>query len=139
MNAVDTNILIYSLDRNEPVKQAKAQQLLRQLLSAPVTTVLLWQVLGESVQQLRRWKEQGQLTHSEFLHHIRVFRSAFPLVLSTGAVLDHALDLAQRFQLSHWDSMILGACVDANATVLFTEDMGAPRTVDQIQLVNPLV
>lgn len=27
MNAIDTNVLLYSIDRNEPAKQLKAQQL----------------------------------------------------------------------------------------------------------------
>jgi predicted nucleic acid-binding protein len=31
MNAVDTNVLLYSVDRNEPIKQRKAQQLLQGL------------------------------------------------------------------------------------------------------------
>jgi predicted nucleic acid-binding protein len=35
--------------------------------------------------------------------------------------------------------MILGACRDANVTTLYTEDMGAPRSIDGIQLVNPLI
>lgn len=35
--------------------------------------------------------------------------------------------------------MLLGACVEAGVTTLYTEDMGAPRTIDTIQLVNPLV
>jgi predicted nucleic acid-binding protein len=33
MNAIDTNVLIYYLDQNEAVKQAKAIALLNQLLS----------------------------------------------------------------------------------------------------------
>lgn len=51
MNAVDTNVFVYRLDRREPTKQAKARDLLRQLSSDPVPTVLLWQVLGELVRQ----------------------------------------------------------------------------------------
>jgi predicted nucleic acid-binding protein len=74
MNAIDTNVLLYSIDRNEPVKQAKAQQLLRQLRAAAEPTVLLWQVLGELSQQLRRWRDQGRLTPSEFAQHITAFR-----------------------------------------------------------------
>jgi len=31
MNAVDTNVFIYALDDDEPVKQAKAHELLQQL------------------------------------------------------------------------------------------------------------
>ena|ERR1043165_3087056 len=139
MNAVDTNILLYSIDRHEPAKQAKAQQLLRQLLSGPPPTVLLWQVLAELVQQLRRWKDQRRLTEAEFDAHVQVFRHSFPLALPTVATLDNALDLARRFSLSHWDSMVLGACREIQVTRLYTEDMGAPRTIDTIQLVNPLI
>jgi predicted nucleic acid-binding protein len=139
MNAVDTNVFIYSLDRHEPVKQAKAQQLLRQLQASSEPTFLLWQVLGELVQQLRRWHDQGKLTRDEFLHHVQVFRHLFPLALPTPAVLDQALDLSNRYSLSHWDSMLLGACLDGNLTTLYTEDMGSPRTIDRIQLVNPFL
>ncbi len=139
MNAVDTNVLLYSIDRHEPVKQRKAQDLLQQLRAAAVPTFLLWQVLGELVQQLRRWEQQGRLTQAELLQHVQVFRHLFPLVLPTTGVLDHALDLADRYSLSHWDSMLLGACVEAGIGTLYTEDIGAPRTIDGLQLLNPLL
>ena len=135
MNAVDTNILLYSVDRNEPVKQLKAQQLLQQLRAEP--TILLWQVLGEVAQQLRRWRDQGKLTPIEFSHHIQAFRHIFPLVTPTPDSFDLALGLAERFSLSHWDSMILGACRAAGATRFYTEDIGAPRHIDRIDLINP--
>jgi predicted nucleic acid-binding protein len=138
MNAVDTNIFVYSLDRHEPAKQLKAQQLLQQLRSASEPMFLLWQVLGELVQQLRRWRDQGRLTTAEFHQHVQAFRHLFPLVLPIPALLDRALDLADRFSLAHWDSMMLGACVEAGIATLYTEDMGAPRTINGIELINPL-
>jgi predicted nucleic acid-binding protein len=139
MNAVDTNVLLYSVDRNEPPKQLKAQELLRQLHSSTEPTLLLWQVLGESAQQLRRWRDQGRLTPSEFTQHIQAFRHLFPLALPTAEAFDSAMMLAERFSLSHWDSMILGACHASGATRLYTEDIGAPRTIDGIELINPFV
>ena len=60
-------------------------------------------------------------------------------MLPTPVVFDQALDLADRFSLAHWDSMILGACQVAGISVLYTEDMGAPSTNDGVQLINPLV
>jgi predicted nucleic acid-binding protein len=139
MNAVDTNVLLYSIDLNEPSKRAKAQMKLRQLRAAPEPTVLLWQVLGELGQQLRRWQNQGRLTSGEFQQHIQAFRGLFPLVVPAPAAFDLALSLADRFSLAHWDSMILGACQSAGVNVLFTEDMGSPRTINGIELVNPLL
>jgi predicted nucleic acid-binding protein len=137
MNAIDTNVLLYSVDRHEPLKRLKAQALLRQLRRAGEPTVLLWQVLGEAAQQLRRWRDQGNLTPAEFLQHIKAFRHLFPLVLPTAEAFDSALSLAERFSLSHWDCMILGACRAIGATCLYTEDIGAPREIDGIRLVNP--
>ena len=137
MNAVDTNVLLYSIDRNEPAKQLVAQQLLQRLRSATEPTVLLWQVLGELVQQLRRWRDHGRLTPIEFSQHIQAFRHLFPLRLPTPEAFDSALSLAERYSLSHWDSMILGACQGAGAMRLYTEDMGAPRDIDGIELINP--
>src|SRR5262245_24063616 len=139
MNAVDTNILLYSVDRRDPIKQIKAQGKLHALASGAVPTVLLWQVIGELIQQLRRWRDLSLLTPVEFEQHLNSFRTTFPLILPDPSAVDHALDLADRFTLSHWDSMLLGACRAANVTTLFTEDMGAPRTIDTIQLINPLL
>jgi predicted nucleic acid-binding protein len=139
MNAVDTNIFLYSIDQNEPTKQRKAQLLLQQLRAGPDPTFLLWQVLGELGQQLRRWREQGKLTPAEYGQHVLTFRHLFPLALPTAAVFDLALNLADRFSLAHWDSMILGACQAAGIAILYTEDMGAPTTIDGVQLINPVV
>jgi predicted nucleic acid-binding protein len=139
MNAVDANILLYSIDTQEPIKQAKAVRVLQGLTAAMGSTVLLWQALAESVSQLRRWKNLGILTEAEFDQHVQSWRSMFPVVMPTIGVLDHGLDLAKRYSLSHWDSMILGACKAAGVTTLYTEDMGWPRVIDGIQLANPLI
>ena len=139
MNAIDTNVLLYSIDRLEPVKQIKAQHLLVQLHSDTNPTVLLWQVLAEVTQQLCRWRDNGKLSPDEFSQHVKAFRHLFPLVLPTADTFDLARGLAERYSLSHWDSLILGACQTAGATRLYTEDMGSPRTIDGIELINPFV
>jgi predicted nucleic acid-binding protein len=137
MNAVDTNVFIYSIDQNEPIKRLKAENTLRQLRGTP--TILLWQVLGEAVQRLRRWLDRGDLTDAEFKVHVTSIRTMFSVVVPSIHVLDYALDLVSRYSLSHWDSMLLGACRDAGVTTLYTEDMGSPRNIDGIQLVNPFI
>lgn len=101
MNAVDTNVLLYSIDANEPTKRLQAQQFLRQLHAGAEPAVLLWQVLGETAQQLRRWRDQGKLTPAEFTQHLQAFRHPFPLVLPTPDAFDEAMKLSERFTLSH--------------------------------------
>lgn len=141
MNAVDTNVLLYSVDYHESAKQQTARKLLEQLRASAEagteTTLLLWQVLGELAQQLRRWRDQGRLTNEEFSLHVDAFRHLFPLITPTAEVFDAAMSLASRFSLSHWDSMIIAACQVAGIRRLYTEDMGSPRTIDTVELANP--
>lgn len=137
MNAVDTNVLVYRLDGREPHKQAEARHLLRQLSSDPTPTILLWQVLGELMRQLRHWQDQDILTRDNVLRYVAAVRGLFPLTMPTPQVVDHALELTGQFSLSHWDSMLLGACKAASVTTLYTEDMGAPTSIAGIRLVNP--
>jgi predicted nucleic acid-binding protein len=88
---------------------------------------------------LRYWQDQGEITREALLRYVGAIRKLLPLVTPTSRVVDHALDLTGRYTLSHWDSMLLGACKEARVTMLYTEDMGAPTTYDGIQLVNPFV
>ena len=137
MNAIDTNVLVYRLDRSDLIKQAKARQLLRQLAADTVPTVLPWQVLGELIRQLRYWQDQKQITRDTLLRYVATFRKLFPIAIPALGVVDRAIDLTGRYSLSHWDSMLLGACLEAGVDILYTEDMGAPVTYDSIRLINP--
>jgi predicted nucleic acid-binding protein len=72
----------------------------------------------------------------------RIFRAyfrLFPVVLPTTEVMDRAMDLTARYSLSHWDSLLIDACIEAGVTILYTEDMGAPITIGMIELRNPFV
>jgi len=137
MIAVDTNVLIYRLDRSEPKKQKQARSLLQKLVSDPELSIIPWQVLCELVRQLRYWQDQKQLTRNAVLRYVGAFCRLFPVVTPTIAVMDHALALSARYSLSHWDSVLLGACKEISVTTLYTEDMGSPCTFDGIQLINP--
>lgn len=137
MNAVDTNVFVYALDRYEPIKRPKARRLLRQLHVGKTPTILLWQVASEFLARLRTWQLQRQLSANLVELYLRHYMHFFPLSLPTAGVLSRSLVLSKRFSLSHWDSMLLGACQEAGVTTLYTEDMGAPQTIDTIQLVNP--
>ena len=139
MIAVDTNVLIYRIDRSEPVKQGKARLLLRRLAVGPEPTVMPWQVLCELVRHLRYWQDKKQLTRAAMLRYVGGFRSLFPVAMPTAAALDRALALSARYSLSHWDSMLLGAGLEANVATLYTEDMGSPCVYGGIQLINPFI
>jgi predicted nucleic acid-binding protein len=122
MNAVDTNVLIYSLDDTEPAKQAKAQALIGQLVQSPVNTLLPWQVAGELLSCLRKWESARRITTADVELHFRDALALLPVTIPTVKVFETAIALHARFSLSHWDSMLLAACKEAGVTTLFSED-----------------
>jgi predicted nucleic acid-binding protein len=137
MNAVDTNVFIYTLDADEAVKQAKALELLDRLAQPPTETILLWQVASEFLSQLRRWESQNRLAPAAVQSAFDRLRMTFPLQIPSEAVFGISFALRFRFNLSHWDSMILAACKDAGVTTLFTEDLDAGTDDDGLTVVNP--
>jgi len=138
MIGVDTNVQLYAFDAREPAKRKVARVLLRSLSSGGETS-LLWQNLGEFLAQLHRWRSQGWIDDDRLQRNLAWVRRLFPIVMPVQAVLDRALNLMKSHTLSHWDAMLVAACVEANIDTLYTEDMGAPRTIESVVLINPFV
>ena len=47
--------------------------------------------------------------------------------------------LQGRYCLSFWDALLVSTCLRGRVQVLYTEDMGAPRSIDRLALVNPFI
>jgi predicted nucleic acid-binding protein len=137
MNAVDTNVYVYTFDPDDPVKQSKAVNLIDRLTADRANTVLIWQVSGELLNQLRRWQSKGRITEREDESTFRQFCSQFELRLPSAALFQLSFDLRRRFSLSHWDSMLLAACKETGVNTLYSEDMDAGTDYDGLRIVNP--
>jgi predicted nucleic acid-binding protein len=131
MNAVDTNILIYVNDPRDPVKQEIAAS----LVSAPTDGVLLWQVASEYLAASRKLESLGY-DRSQAYQYVRDLQQAWYTALPTWNAIDRAENLMSRFSLSHWDSMIVAACLEINVQILYTEDFGY-SSIDGLRIVNP--
>jgi predicted nucleic acid-binding protein len=128
MNAVDTNILIYINDPRDPVKQKIAAD----LVSTLVDGVLLWQVACEYLAASRKLEALGY-DRAQAYQYIRDLQQVWYTALPTWSVLDRAENLMNRFSLSHWNSMIIAACLEANVETLYTEDFGY-STIDRLAI-----
>lgn len=137
MIAIDTNVLIYSIDAHEPLKCSKARALIRQMRGARQSVIIPWQVSAEFLRYLHSLQDRQVIDRAALERIFWAYFRLFPVILPTLEVMDRAMDLTARFSLSHWDSLLIGACIEAGVTQLHTEDMGAPRTIGTIQLLNP--
>ncbi|PSB12146.1 nucleic-acid-binding protein, contains PIN domain protein [filamentous cyanobacterium CCP1] len=131
MNAVDTNILIYVNDPRNPFKQSIAAS----LVTASTEGVLLWQVACEYLAASRKLETMGY-DRAQAYQYIRDLQQVWYTALPTWQVIDRAESLMNRFSLSHWDSMIVAACLEASVQTLYTEDFGY-STIDELAIINP--
>lgn len=131
MNAVDTNILIYVNDPRDPVKQKIAASLISTLTDG----VLLWQVASEYLAASRKLEALGY-DRTQAYQYVRDLQQVWYSALPNWNVIDRAENLMSRFSLSHWDSMIVAACLEINAQILYTEDFGY-SSIDGLGIVNP--
>lgn len=137
MNAIDTNVLVYWADVDGGNKRTIAQELLKRLPQAAQPTVLLWQVAVEFLNCMRRFEHSGKLTRDETIGLLQRLENTFDYSLPTIAVIHTALDLNSRYSLSHWDSLLVAACIEAGVTTLYSEDMQDGADYDGVRIVNP--
>lgn len=134
MIACDTNVYVYALSDDDPARRTRAVSLLSGLSKAD--TVMLWQVTCEFAAVLTRSRSKRPVT-SEAFDAMLALRGRFPLILPSPAVLDLALDLHRKNQVSYWDALLLGACLDAGVTRLYTQDLQSAPAIRGIEIVDP--
>lgn len=138
MNAIDTNIFLYSVDDDEPTKQLRALALIERMESSSTPVVMLWQVAAEYLAGLRRWVRSGKLQPDLVETKLEELLALYDLVVPTRDVLGISLSLSGKYMLSHWDSMLLAACIDAGVSTLYSEDLADGMVYESVRVVNPL-
>jgi predicted nucleic acid-binding protein len=137
MNAIDTNVFAYAFDPAAPAKQARARKLLHDFVLKPHETVILWQVAVEFLACLRKAEKKSLLTEEQVQVSFREVLQLFPLALPSAKVFERGFVLHKRFSLSHWDSLLIAACQDANVIHLYSEDMQHGADYDGVKIINP--
>jgi predicted nucleic acid-binding protein len=135
MNAIDTNIWIYSHDTRDPKKQLEAQNLIATL--RPLA--LPWQVGCEFIAASRKLASIGfdEAQAWSALSHMQAMADV--VLLPIPQLWPATQALQSMHALSFWDGLLVGACIQGGVQFLFTEDLGAPRVIDRLTVVNPFV
>jgi predicted nucleic acid-binding protein len=137
MIAVDTNVLVYSVDDGSPDKQAKARAVIHSVLASAESTVLPWQVAVEFLAKLRKWEAAGKLSADEVARRFNEFLAAWVVAMPTVQIFPLAMQLHSRYSLSHWDNLLIAACQEAGVTRLYSEDMQHGADYDGVKIINP--
>jgi predicted nucleic acid-binding protein len=126
----DTNIAIYA----EGSDARKAQRATAILESTPVVST---QVVNETISALTR-KYGFTLTEAhEVASGLLDLCEVVPVTVDT---IREAIRLAARYQLSHWDSLIVAAALLSDCETLYSEDLQHQQLFEgRLRVVNPFV
>lgn len=130
---VDTNVLVYSVDRSEPRKRERARGLLSG--SGATTLVISTQVLSEFYVVTTR-RLSAPLAPAQAATAVAAFSKLAVVAVDTDLVLS-AIVLSGRSQLSYWDALIVAAAHGAGCPVVLTEDLGGGQVIDGVLVENP--
>ncbi len=128
----DTNILLYSGDSQDPIKQAKARKVLTET-SKSGNGFISTQVLQEYyVVEVKKFK-RDPLAIKQIL---KIWRQ-FEVVTIIPSIIEEAIDISILNKLSFWDSLIVAAALFANCTQLITEDLHHGQIIRGLKIINP--
>jgi len=127
---IDTNVLIYGYSEDEPDKRQRAIDCVRSG-EAWIST----QVLNETINVLKR---KFSLSYSQIRDAVQEISKGFPIILVSVNTIEMALNLAERYQYSYFDSLILASALEAGCQILYSEDLqDGQRIENQLTIVNP--
>ncbi len=127
-NFFDTNVLLYLLSE-DPEKANRAEALVREGGAISV------QVLNEATNVMRRKLGMNWRETREFLALVRGLLDVTPVTVETH---DLGLDLAERYHLSLYDSMIAAAAALNGCARLWSQDMQhGMRIGEGLRVENP--
>lgn len=107
---LDTNILIYGYSQDESDKQQRAVTC-TQSGNVWIST----QVLNETINVLRR---KFSLEYSQISNVVQEFNESFKITVVSLTTIEMALKLAERYQYSYFDSLIVASALEVGCNIL---------------------
>ena len=127
---LDSNILVYCYSATDDFKQTIARK-----ISFLNNIFISTQVINETVNVLyKKYKiEWSQLTEL-----VTDFENNFLVHSLTSANTKTAFKIAETYNFSFYDSLIITAALDCNCSILYSEDMSDGLLIDGVlKIVNP--
>ncbi|MFO7708498.1 MAG: PIN domain-containing protein [Desulfobacterales bacterium] len=130
---LDTNILVYSLDRADTEKQDKCRRLIKSL-TGENSGVISTQVMQEFFVAATVKLEADPLLIKDILRSLERFET----VVVSPMLIKEAIDCAIINRLSFWDALIVAAAESAYCETLWTEDLNHGQVIRGVRIENPL-
>ncbi len=126
----DTNVAIYAVDADF----AKREKALAVLASRPVIST---QVVNEYLNVLLAKQKLGRADANELA---RALMATCDVAAVTPDVTELAMNIGERYQINHWDSLIVAAALATGCATLYSEDMQDGQVFEgRLTVRNPFI
>lgn len=128
----DSNILVYAIDLRdaERTKRVAARDLFLKR-----SCVLSTQVLMETFNVIMKI---GLAARDDAEAYVRRL-AANTVMMLNGEDVIRAIEASGRFEISHWDGLIIRAAEKAGVDIVYSEDLNHGQTYGKVRVCNPFI
>jgi predicted nucleic acid-binding protein len=130
---LDTNILVYTMDRFDPEKQKRCRSCLKSLKDDR-RGVISTQVMQEFYTAAVKMLNADALVVKDILRDLE----RFEIITVTPELIREAIDCSIINRLSFWDALIVVTAESAQCEKLWTEDLGDGQIIRGVRVENPM-
>ncbi len=132
---LDTNVLVYIVDPEDPKKQSRAEEVMN-ALRANQNGRLSVQNLAEFFYTTTR-KLKPPLSPRQAMEQIDRFQTLWPVFSLTPLIVTEAARAVRDYQLAYYDAQIWATARLNGVAIVLSEDFQTGRTLEGVQFVNP--
>jgi predicted nucleic acid-binding protein len=133
---IDTNVLVYTFDQNEPRRQERAIEVLR-ALEKNASGRLSVQCLAEFCAVVMR-RLKPAMSPAETQTQVERFQRIFPVYNLTPTIILEALRGVRIHQISYYDAQIWASARLNQIPIIFSEDFNQ-GVLEGVRFVNPFL
>lgn len=131
---VDTNILIYAMDKHDSKKQKLSRRRLKDLMAENTHGVISTQVLQEFYVTAVKKFDTPPFLAKNIMHSFENYE----VVTVDSPLIKEAIDCSILSQISFWDALIIVSAESAKCDTLWTEDMNDGQVIRGVLIKNIL-
>jgi predicted nucleic acid-binding protein len=128
---LDTNMLVYLFDVDEPEKKGIAESIFREHVGIKFSTQVLQEFYVTVTRKLGR-----PMQPEDALAAVERFQT-YPVAVVSNAVLTRGIRRSIDSKISFWDALIVETALGEGADVLVTEDLQDGWRIDSMRVWNP--
>ncbi len=131
---LDTNVLVYTFDPREPVKQTRATELVTEALQGQ--GIISSQVVQEFLNVASR-KFVQPFSAADCRAYLDTVLEPLCEIFPTMDLYRRAVELMERWKYGLYDSLVVAAALDGGCRTLYSEDLHDGQTIEGLTIVNP--